>query len=51
MSTSDAERYGRRVRNAESIEELGDNTKRAIDQLVRAIKDPENRVRKLEGER
>jgi hypothetical protein len=49
MSTSSAEMYGRRARDAGSVEEVGDNAKRAIDQLAMAIRDLEARVARLES--
>jgi hypothetical protein len=33
MSTSHAEIYGRRAKRARTVEEVGDNVKRAIDEL------------------
>jgi peptidoglycan hydrolase CwlO-like protein len=38
MSTSAAEKYARLVHNAKSIEELRDNTYRALDELIKEIK-------------
>ena len=49
MSMSKAEEYGRRARNADSVEEVGDNIKRAIDELVQAIRGLEARVKRLES--
>ena len=39
MSLSNAEMYGRRARDASDAKTVGDNAKRAIDELIKAIKD------------
>ena len=49
MSTSNAEMYGRRARDADSVEEVGKNVKRAVDELIKVIQDLETRVRRLES--
>jgi hypothetical protein len=49
MSTSHAEMYGRRAKRARTVEEVGDNVKRAIDELGKAIKDLESKVQRLEA--
>ena len=41
MSISSAEKYARRARNFDSIEDVGDNVARAVDELVQAIRDLE----------
>jgi hypothetical protein len=48
MSLSNAEMYGRRARNADNHEEVGENVKKAIDELIREIRDLEARVSNLE---
>jgi polyhydroxyalkanoate synthesis regulator phasin len=48
MSTSNAEMYGRRARDAADHADVGLNVKRAIDELVKEIKELEARVAKLE---
>jgi len=47
MSTSNAEMYGRRARDAQDFKEVGNNVKRAVDELIRAIKALETRVSRL----
>ena len=37
MSTSNTEKYARLVRNAKSIEDLRENTYRALDELIKEI--------------
>ena len=49
MSISKAEEYGRRARNADSVEDIGGNVPRAIDELIEAIRDLEARVKRLES--
>jgi hypothetical protein len=49
MSVSKAEEYGRRARNADSVENIGGNVARAIDELIEAIRDLEARVKRLES--
>jgi hypothetical protein len=49
MSTSNAEMYGRRARDAQDFKDVGDNVKRAVDELIRAIKALETRVTRLEA--
>jgi hypothetical protein len=48
MSTSAAEKHGRRVRNSDSVEDIGYNVACAIDEIVQAIRDLEARVKRLE---
>jgi hypothetical protein len=50
MSLSNAEMHGRRARDAGDFSEVGDNVKRAIDMLVREIKQLEARVANLEAQ-
>ena len=38
MSTSNTEKYARLVRNAKSIEDLRENTYRALDELIKEVK-------------
>ena len=49
MSTAKAERYARRARNCDTVEDVGDYMKRAVDELVEAIRDLEARVKRLES--
>jgi hypothetical protein len=49
MSTSNAEMYGRRARDAQDFKDVGNNVKRAVDELIRAIKALETRVSRLEA--
>jgi hypothetical protein len=49
MSTSAAEKYGRRARNSDTIEDMGYNVAFAIDELAQAIRDLEARVKRLES--
>jgi hypothetical protein len=49
MSVSDAERYARRAKNAQTAEEVGENVKRAVDALVREIKSMQTSIRNLES--
>jgi hypothetical protein len=49
MSLSNAEMYGRRARDASDAKTVGDNAKRAIDELIKAIKDLDVKVRRLEA--
>jgi hypothetical protein len=49
MSTSEAERYGRRAGHSTDVKELADNVWRAVDALSKAIKDLETKVRRLEA--
>jgi len=49
MSTSEAERYGRRAQGSTTAAEVGDSVRRAVDALVEAIKALEERVKKLES--
>jgi hypothetical protein len=49
MSTQNAERYGRQARDANTVEELGDSVKKAIDQLTREIKNLASRLARLEA--
>jgi hypothetical protein len=51
MSTSEAERFGRRAGHSTDVKELADNVWRAVDALSKAIKDLESRVRRLEAQR
>jgi hypothetical protein len=49
MSMSAAEKYARRARNSDSVEDVGYNMACAIDELVQAIRDLEARVKRLES--
>ena len=49
MSTSTAEKYARRIRNSDSLEDVAYNVACAIDELVQAIRDLEARVKQLES--
>ena len=51
MSTKNAETYARRASEAETIDELGEDVKLAIDALVSAIKSLEKRISALEETR
>jgi hypothetical protein len=49
MSMSTAEKYARRARNSDSLEDVAYNMACAIDELVQAIRDLEARVKRLES--
>jgi outer membrane murein-binding lipoprotein Lpp len=49
MTTSDAEKYGRRAQAAGDVAEVGSAVKHAVDELVRAIRDLEARISRLES--
>ena len=49
MSTAKAERYARQARTCDTVEDVGDYMKRAVDELVEAIRDLEARVKRLES--
>ena len=49
MTTSDAEKYGRRAKVARDVAEIGSAVMHAVDELVRAIRDLETRVSRLES--
>jgi uncharacterized protein Yka (UPF0111/DUF47 family) len=49
MSTDKAEKYARQARNCDTVEDVGDRMKRAIDELVEAIRSLEARVERLES--
>ena len=49
MSMSTAEKYARRARNSDSLEDVAYNIACAIDALVQAIRDLEARVKRLES--
>jgi hypothetical protein len=49
MSTSDAEMYARRASNADDVEEVGRNTRKAIEALVQTIRELEDRIAVLES--
>jgi hypothetical protein len=49
MSMSTAEKYARRARNSDSLEDLAYNVACAIGELVEAISDLETRVKRLES--
>lgn len=51
MSISSAQMYARRARDADTPEEVGENTKKAIDQLVSVIRELEARITRLESKR
>jgi hypothetical protein len=48
MTISDAEKYGRRAQVAGDVAEIGSAVKHAVDELVRAIRDLEVRISRLE---
>jgi hypothetical protein len=48
MSLSSAEMYGHRARDTGSHSEVGENVKKATDELIREIKQLELRVANLE---
>lgn len=48
MSLSNADTYGHRARHATSVADVGDNVYRAVEELIRAIRDLEDRVQHLE---
>ena len=50
MSVPAAEKYARRVRNSDSLEDVAYNIACAIDGLVEAILELEVRVKRLESE-
>jgi hypothetical protein len=50
MSMSTAEKYARRARNSDSLEDVAYNVACAIDELVKAIREPEVRIKRLESE-
>jgi hypothetical protein len=50
MSLSTAELYGRLARDAGSARDLGENVKCAVDELIKAIKELEHRVWRLESQ-
>jgi hypothetical protein len=49
MSMSTAEKYARRARNSDSLEDVAYNVAYAIDELVQAIRDLEMRIKRLES--
>jgi hypothetical protein len=49
MSMSTAEKYARRARNSDSLEDVAYNIACAIDELAQAIRDLEARVKRLES--
>jgi hypothetical protein len=49
MSMSTAEKYARRARNSDSLEDVAYNMACAIDELIQAIRDLEVRVKRLEA--
>ena len=49
MTISDAEKYGRRAQVASEVAEIGSAVKHAVDELVRAIRDLEARISRLES--
>jgi hypothetical protein len=49
MSLSNAGMYGRRARAARDVAEVGDNAKRAIDELIKEIKRLQAQVADLEA--
>lgn len=49
MSMSSAEKYARRARNSDSLEDVAYNMACAIDELVQAVRDLEARVKRLES--
>jgi hypothetical protein len=49
MSMSTADKYARRARNSDSLEDVAYNIACAIDELVQAIRDLEVRVKRLES--
>jgi hypothetical protein len=49
MNITKAEKYGRQARNCDTIEDVGDCLKSAIEKLVEAIRDLEARVERLES--
>ena len=49
MSTAKAERYARQAKNCDTVEDVGDYMKRAVDEPVEAIRDLEARVKRLES--
>jgi hypothetical protein len=51
MSTAKVEKYARQARNCDTVEDVGDYMKRAIDDLIEVIRDLEARVKRLEKAR
>ena len=49
MSTAKAERYARQARNCDIVEDVGDYMKRAVNELVEAIRELEARVKRLDS--
>jgi hypothetical protein len=49
MSMSTAEKYARRARNSDSLDDVAYNMACAIDELVQAVRDLEARVKRLES--
>lgn len=49
MSLSDAERYARRAKSSSTAQEVGLNTKKSVDELIRVIRDLESRIGYLEN--
>jgi hypothetical protein len=49
MGTAKAEKYARGARNSDTVEDVGDYVKLAIDELIKAIRDLETRVERLES--
>ena len=50
MSMSTAEKYARRARNSDSLEDVAYNVACAIVELVKAIRELEVRIKRLESE-
>jgi hypothetical protein len=48
MSLSNAKIYARRTRDSRTIPDLGDSTKRTLDQLIKIVEELEARVERLE---
>jgi hypothetical protein len=49
MSTAKAERYARQARNCDTVEDVSEYMKCAINELVKAVRDLEARVKRLES--
>jgi hypothetical protein len=49
MSMSTAEKYARRARNSDSLEDVAYNVACAIEELAQAIRDLEARMKRLES--
>jgi len=49
MSLSSAETYARRARNSDTAEEVGDASYKAIQELIRVIRNLESQVNQLES--